>query len=192
MADEGKLDVFGICGSLRRASFNGGLLRAAQGLAPKGMTIDIGDIAAIPLFNEDVEREGMPKSVRDFRERIRVADAFLIATPEYNYSVPGVLKNAIDWASRAPDQPLAGKPVAIMGASPGGFGTTRSQHHLRQVFVGVGSLVLVKPEVLVAGAANKFDDRGNLKDEDTKKFVASLLVGFAAWVRRLKTETGRI
>ncbi len=142
MADDGKLNVLGICGSLRRASYNGGLLRAAKALAPAGMSIAIGDISAIPLYNGDVEREGFPKSVHDFRERIRAADALLIATPEYNYSVPGVLKNAIDWASRSPDQPLAGKPVAIMGATPGGFGTTRSQHHLRQVFIGVGSSVL--------------------------------------------------
>ena len=191
MADDGKLNVLGICGSLRRASYNGGLLRAAKALVPAGMSIDIGDISAIPLYNGDVEREGFPKSVHDFRERIRAADALLIATPEYNYSVPGVLKNAIDWASRAPDQPLAGKPIAIMGATPGGFGTTRSQHHLRQVFIGVGSSVLPRPEVMVPGAGSKFDDKGELKDEATKKFVADLLVAFAAWTRRIRTEVGR-
>jgi chromate reductase len=191
MADDGKVDVFGICGSLRRASYNGGLLRAAKALAPEGMTIDIGDISAIPLYNGDVEQQGFPKSVQDFRERIRAADGLLIATPEYNYSVPGVLKNAIDWASRPPQQPLVDKPVAIMGATPGGFGTTRSQHHLRQVFVGVGASVLPRPEVMVPGAGGKFDDKGNLSDEATKKFIADLLAAFAVWVRRLKSEASR-
>jgi chromate reductase len=191
MADDGKLDILGISGSLRRGSYNSGLLRAAQALAPEGLVIDIGDIAAIPLYNGDVEQEGFPESVQDFRERIRAADALLIVTPEYNYSVPGVLKNAVDWASRPPDQPFVGKPIAIMGASPGGFGTTRAQHHLRQVFVGVGGHVLAKPEVMVPGAMNKFDDKGNLNDEDTKKFVASLLASFADWTRRIKSERGR-
>jgi chromate reductase len=114
----------------------------------------------------------------------------LVVTPEYNYSVPGVLKNAIDWASRPPHQPLVGKPIAIMGATPGGFGTTRAQHHLRQVFVGVGSSVMPRPEVMVPGAGSKFDDKGNLTDEATKKFVADLLVAFAAWTRSLKSEMG--
>lgn len=191
MADDGKLSVLGISGSLRRGSYNSGLLRAAQALAPEGLAIDIGDIAAIPLYNGDVEQEGFPESVQAFRERIRAADALLIVTPEYNYSVPGVLKNAIDWASRPPHQPFVHKPIAIMGTSPGGFGTTRAQHHLRQVFVGVGGHVLAKPEVMVPGAASKFDDKGNLNDEDTKKFVASLLAGFADWIRHLKGKEAR-
>jgi chromate reductase len=185
MPDEAKLDLVAICGSLRRASYNGGLLRAARALAPKGMSLEIADIAGIPLFNEDVERQGLPKIVRDFRERIRAADALLIATPEYNYSVPGVLKNTLDWASRPPDQPLSGKPVAIMGATPGGFGTTRSQHLLRQVFVVVGSHVLAKPELMVSGAAGKFDDKGDLTDEATKKLVASFLAALVEWTARL-------
>jgi chromate reductase len=191
MPDETKLDIFAICGSLRRASYNGGLLRVARALAPKGMSIEIADIGGMPLFNEDVERQGLPKIVRDFRERIRAADALLIATPEYNYSVPGVLKNAIDWASRPPDQPLSGKPVAIMGATPGGFGTTRSQHHLRQVFIGVGSHVLAKPELMVSGAAAKFDDKGDLTDEATRKLVVNLLAALAEWARRMRREQDR-
>src|SRR5439155_23545899 len=121
-------------GSLRRASYNRGLLRAARSLAPKGMNIHILDILDIPLYNEDVHERGFPEAVAQFRARIRAADALLIVTPEYNYSVPGVLKNAIDWASCPPEQPFQDKPIAIMGASTGLFGTTRAQRHLRQMF----------------------------------------------------------
>lgn len=127
--------VFGISGSLRKGSYNTALLRAAKELAPEGMQIEIYEgLGAIPPYNEDVREQGWPEPVRELRERIAAADALLVVTPEYNYSIPGVLKNAIDWASRPPNPPMAGKPAAIMGASGGNFGTARAQLHLRQIF----------------------------------------------------------
>jgi chromate reductase len=150
------------------------------------VTIEIFDISEIPLYSEDVRQRGFPPAVEAFRERIRAADALLIATPEYNYSVPGVLKNAIDWASRPPDQPFQDKPIALMGASGGMSGTTRAQHHLRQSFVYLDGHLLARPEVLIPAAAQKFDDEGNLTDEASRKLVADLLVALAAWTRRLK------
>ena len=127
MATDSQLKVLGISGSLRAKSFNSGALRAAQELVPEGMSIDIADISGVPLYNGDVEADGMPEAVVRLRDQIREADGLLIVTPEYNYSIPGVLKNAIDWASRPPDQPFDAKPMAIMGASPGGSGTMRCQ-----------------------------------------------------------------
>ena len=181
-----RLRVLGVAGSLRQGSYNQGLLRAAQELAPERLALESFDLSPIPLYNADVERVGFPPSVRELREKIRTADAVLIATPEYNYSVPGVLKNAIDWASRPPDQPFAGKPVAIVGATPGGFGTTRAQHHLRQSFVFLDARVLSRPEVLIAGAAAKFDAGGRLVDETTRKFLGELLVALEGWIERLR------
>ena len=140
----------------------------------------------IPVYNEDVRAAGIPAPVQALREEIAAADAVLIATPEYNYSVPGVLKNAIDWASRPPDQPFERKPVAIMGASPGRLGTARAQYHLRQCFVFLDSLVLNRPEVMVAGARNLFDDDGRLTDEPTREFIAKLLVALSDWTRRFQ------
>jgi chromate reductase len=183
MAD--RIHVLGVAGSLRTGSYNKALLRAAAELLPEGMELEVFDIAPIPLYNEDVERAGWPPSVRAFRERIAAADAMLIATPEYNYSIPGVLKNAIDWASRSPDPPLARKPVAIMGASNGGFGTVRSQHHLRQVFVSTNMRPVQKPEVMVPLVQTKIDAAGRLTDEKTREAIRGLLVALAAWVREL-------
>ncbi|HUP00438.1 MAG TPA: NAD(P)H-dependent oxidoreductase [Gemmatimonadota bacterium] len=183
------LRILGFAGSLRRGSFNRALLRAAVEIAPEGMTIDTFDLAPIPLYNADIEAEGDPAPVADFKRRIREADAILIVTPEYNYGVPGVLKNAIDWASRPPDgSPLAGKPAAIMGATPGRTGTARSQLQLRQAFVFTGTPALLKPEVLVAGAAEKFDADGNLTDEKTREFVGRLLGALVAWTRRHRPD----
>ena len=180
------LRVLAIAGSLRRASYNRGLVRAAQELAPPSLRIESFDLAGIPLYDGDVEAQGLPASVQELRERIRAADAVLIATPEYNYSVPGVLKNAVDWASRPPDQPFRDKPLAIAGATPGGFGTTRAQHHLRQSLVFLDARVLSRPELLVAGAGAKFDAEGNLVDEKTRKLLLELLVALEAWARRLR------
>jgi len=184
MAD--RVHVLGFAGSLRTGSYNKALLRAAAELLPDGMTLEVFDISSIPLYNNDVERAGFPASVRAFRERIAEADALLIATPEYNYSIPGVLKNAIDWASRPPDPPLTKKPVAIMGASDGGFGTVRSQHHLRQVFVGTNMRPVQKPEVMVSLAQNKIDAAGRLTDEKTREAIRGLLEALAAWVEQLR------
>ncbi|HEY0522391.1 MAG TPA: NAD(P)H-dependent oxidoreductase [Stellaceae bacterium] len=180
--------VLGICGSLRKGSYNAAALRAAQELAPDGLTIETFDIAPIPIYNEDVRAEGLPPSVEQFRERIRAADALLFVTPEYNYSVPGVLKNAIDWASRPPEQPFAGKPVAIMGATPSALGTARAQYHLRQILVFLDMHPINKPEVMIAAASGKFDAAGQLTDETTRDFVRQLLTALRDWTRRLTAK----
>ena len=177
----------GLCGSLRRGSFNRMALRAAAELVPAGMSIDIYDgLADIPPYNDDVREKGYPANVQALRDRIAAADAVLFVTPEYNYSVPGILKNAIDWASRPPSQPFDGKPVAIMGASMGLFGTARAQYHLRQTCVFINAFPVNRPEVMIAQAQNKFDKDGRLTDEPTRKFIGDLLVSLADWTRRLK------
>ena len=179
------MKVLGISGSLRKGSWNTAVLRAAQGLAPAGMTIDRAEIGDIPLYNEDVRTAGPPPSVERLRAKIAAADALLVVSPEYNFSVPGVLKNAIDWASRPPNQPFNEKPVAIMGASGGPVGTARGRYHLRQVLYGLNAFVLNKPEVFIREAASKFDETGNLTDETTKEFIGRLLASLAAWTTRL-------
>jgi chromate reductase, NAD(P)H dehydrogenase (quinone) len=187
LADDKTLHVLGIAGSLRAGSFNRALLRAAEELAPEGMEIRAFDIAPIPLYNGDVEARGDPEPVTALKAAIREADALLIATPEYNYGVPGVLKNAIDWASRPPDKtPLRGKPAAIMGASPGPHGTVRAQLQLRQTFVFTQTPALLAPEVLVARAHEKFDQEGRLTDEATRGYVRKLLESLRDWTRRLR------
>ena len=186
MSDSGSLKILGISGSLRASSLNTAALRAAAGLAPAGMSIELCDIGDLPLYNEDLRAQGFPAPVQRLRERIKAADGLLIATPEYNYSVPGVLKNAIDWASRPPEQPFDGKPVAIMGASPGALGTARAQYHLRQCFIFLNGHVLNKPEVMIAGAGAKFDAAGNLTDAATRDFLAAMLVTFKAWTERMR------
>ena len=177
------IKLLGISGSLRKDSFNTALLRAAQELAPDGMSIDVADIAGLPLYNEDVRAQGFPPPAETLRTQIRKADALLIATPEYNYSIPGVLKNAIDWASRPPEQPFDGKIVGIMGASPGRLGTARAQYHLRQCFIFLNATLLNKPEVMVGGAAAAFKD-GTLVDAPTRQFVFGLLAALAEAVGR--------
>ncbi len=186
-SDQAKsLHVLGISGSLRKGSYNTAALRAAAELAPPRMTIEIFDLSSIPLFNADLWIAGFPEPVQHFRDRIAAADALLIATPEYNYSVPGVLKNAIDWASRSPDPPLSGKPLAIMGATTGNWGTVRAQLHLRQVCVFTNMLPLNQPEVLIARAQEKFDVSGHLTDELTRDFIRKLLEALADWTLRLR------
>src|SRR5580698_1173079 len=180
------MKILGISGSLRKASYNTAALRVASEVAPEGVTIEIADISEIPLYNDDVRAQGYPAAVERFREQIRAADALLFATPEYNYSVSGVLKNAIDWASRPPDQPLAGKPVAIMGASGGPVGTARAQYHLRQTCVFLNMHVVNKPEVMIGGAPAKFDAELRLTDETTRGFIRDLLTSLAAWTLRLR------
>ncbi|MDH7515468.1 MAG: NAD(P)H-dependent oxidoreductase [Bacteroidota bacterium] len=175
------LRVLGISGSLRKASYNTALLRLAGELLPPGMTMEIFDLSTLPLFNQDTEKP-FPPSVEDFRSCIAQADAVLIASPEYNGSISGVLKNAIDWASRPPKHPLNGKPVAIMGASTGNFGTVRAQMHLRHVLTYIGALPLGKPDVFVARAEQIFDAEGNVTDETTRKFVRDLLFALKKWV----------
>lgn len=175
--------VLGIVGSLRQASFNRALIRAAQELAPEGMTITLFDLADVPLYNGDVEAAGDPSGVTRFKEAIRAADGVLMATPEYNHGVPGVMKNAVDWASRPPGQAvLQRKPVALLGASPGITGTARGQSQLRQAFEFTDSYCMPQPELLVFQAHEKFDAEGRLTDERTRKNLAKFLVAFADWV----------
>src|SRR5688500_6538103 len=165
------IHVLGFSGSLRKSSYNTGLLREAAKLLPAGMTFETFDLQLIPFYNADVDTEGVPDAVRDFKERIAAADALLIATPEYNYSVTGVLKNAIDWASRPPkDTPLAGKPAAIMGAG-GIYGTVRSQLHLRQIFLFTGTHVMPKPDVHVMRSWEQLEPDGNLTNEETREGI---------------------
>jgi chromate reductase len=181
------LTFLGVAGSLRSASYNRGLIRAAVDIAPSGVRVVPYDLAALPMFNADVEADGDPPSVADFKRAIGAADALLIATPEYNHCVPGVLKNAIDWASRPPRQSvLTGKPVAIMGASTSGGATARAQAHLRDGLAYTNGFVLPLPEVLVGLAGEKFDDAGNLTDAGTREEVRDLLVSLAAWTLRLQ------
>ena len=181
------LTFLGIAGSLRRASYNRGLIRAAIEVAPATTRVVQYELAGIPMFDADVEAEGDPAAVADFKRAIAAADALVIATPEYNHCVPGVLKNAIDWASRpARRSVLTDKPVAILGASPGGGATARAQAHLRDGLAYTNGLVLPLPEVLVGLAGGKFDDDGNLTDPGTREEVRDLLVSLAAWTRRLR------
>ena len=171
-------------GSLRAGSYNRALLRAAIETAPEGMTIEIVDIAAIPLYDADLEAVGMPEPVAALKRAIAAADGLLIATPEYNHGVPGVTKNAIDWASRPPrESPLNRKPVGIVGASPGMVGTARGQSQLRQAFEFTNSYCMPQPQVLVARAHEKFDADGRLIDEKTREHLAKFLIAFADWIR---------
>lgn len=181
-----KLKIVGIAGSLREGSYNRALLRAARELAPEGVEIEIAEIGDFPLYNGDVEAQGMPEAVQRVAAQLARADAVLLVTPEYNYSVSGVLKNAIDWISRAPEAPMKEKPVSIMGASMGILGTARAQYHLRQTLLFLQSHVLNGPEVFVARAREKFDESGRLVDEATREHVAKHVAALAAWARRLQ------
>jgi chromate reductase, NAD(P)H dehydrogenase (quinone) len=181
-----KIKILGFAGSLRVGSYNKALLRAATALLPDNAALEIFDINDIPPFNQDLEMD-MPPKVKEFKSKIREADAIVIATPEYNYSVPGVLKNAIDFASRPyGDNPFNDKPVAIMSASIGMLGGARAQYHLRQMFVFLNMHPVNGPEVIVTSAQNKFDSNGNLIDENTRNFLKQLLQNLVNWTRRLR------
>lgn len=175
------MNILAISGSLRKASINTALLKAAQSAAPAGMSIEIARINQIPLYDGDIDGAQKPPAVIDLSDRISSADGVLIATPEYNFSVPGVLKNAIDWISRVESQPFAGKPLGIIGASPGNLGTARAQYHLRQVFIYLDPRVMNRPELFVSNAVSKFDADGGLTDEETRKFLAAYLSAFKNW-----------
>lgn len=179
------ITILGIPGSLRAGSYNRALLHAAQQLVPEDAEIEIFSLDGIPPFNQD--EEGRPPArVVQLKAQVRAADAILFATPEYNYSIPGVLKNAIDWASRPyGDNVWNGKPVAVMGASIGALGTARAQYHLRQVFVFLNMYALNGPEVMVGNAAQRFDDQGNLTDDATKDYLRKQLRSLVDWTRRL-------
>jgi chromate reductase len=184
--------ILGIAGSLRRQSYNRAALRAAAQLLPEGATLEVFELDGIPLFNQDVE-PNPPTEVTELKRRIREADAILFVTPEYNYSIPGVLKNAIDWASRPyGDSAWSGKPAAIMGASVGTLGTARAQYHLRQVMVFLNMFPINQPEVMIGNASERFDGEGNLTDETTGKFIGQLLQNLVDWTRRIgQPQAGR-
>lgn len=179
------LHVLGFSGSLRAASYNSAALRAAADLLPDGMSLDICSLIDLPLYNADVEATGTPEAVQTFRQRLAAADALLIACPEYNFSITGALKNALDWASRGKDSPLNGKPVAMLGAG-GGFGTVRAQLHLRDVLLHNDMHPLNRPQVHISRAWEHFDEAGNLTNEKTREQIRALLVALAAWTRRLQ------
>lgn len=179
--------IVGICGSLRNTSYNRGLLDAAQQVLPEGVTLELGELREIPLFDQDLEAAGDPAAVAALKARISQADAVLIATPEYDWGVPGVLKNALDWLSRpAGRSVLKQKPVAMMGASDGPWGTTRAQLQLRQTLVYMDALTLPSPWVYVALAKEKFDASGTLTDERTRQQVKELVAALVAWTERLR------
>ncbi|MFN8523664.1 MAG: NADPH-dependent FMN reductase [Chloroflexota bacterium] len=182
---ERPLTILGIAGSLRRASWHRGLIRAAADLAPAGVAVQPFDLAPIPMYNGDVEAAGYPDTVQALRRAIESADALLLASPEYNWSIPGVLKNAIDWASRGPGRLFRDKPVALLGASGGAFGTARVQLALRQTFTPLGAVMLPEPHLLIGGGAEKFDADGNLTDAETRDRVAAQVAALAAWARRV-------
>src|SRR5437763_8377041 len=183
MSDASGIKILAMCGSLRKGSYNMAALRIAIAQKPPGMTIEVADISQIPLYNEDVRQEGFPPPVESLRRQIAAADALLFACPEYNYSMTGVLKNAIDWASRPPDQPFAGKPCAILGAAAGMAGSARAQYDLRRSCVFLDMHPLNKPEVLIGQAQTKFDADGNLTDEAARGFIRDLMANLARWAR---------
>jgi chromate reductase len=187
------IQVVGIAGSLRAQSYNRALLRAAQEVAPADINLTIQDLAAIPLYNADVEAQGDPQPVVRLKSVVLQADALLLAVPEYNYGVSGVLKNTIDWLSRPPQHSaLQGKPAALMGASPGMTGTARAQLQLRQAFVFTQTYALLRPEVLVARADEKFDAQGRLTDEATRTRLRELLEALVIWTRRFAASPGTV
>ena len=184
------LRVIGLSGSLRKGSYNSAALRAAQKLAPPSMTLEIMGLENVPLYNEDVKQAGFPAVVDDLRGAIRAADGLILATPEYNHSYSGVIKNAVDWISRPPDQPFQDKPIAIMAASPGFTGGVRGATHLRQCFGYLDARLLNTPEVLIGQAKERFDEAGELTDEPTRQIMSQMLAKFAAWIERVSSSRG--
>jgi chromate reductase len=182
------INILGFAGSLRKGSYNRMLLKAAAGLGPENASIEIFELDGIPLFDQDLELS-MPEKVIEFKNKIKAADALLIVTPEYNYSMPGVLKNAIDWASRPHgDNSFDGKVAAIMSASTGMLGGSRAQYHLRQSFVFLNTYAVERPEVFITFAAEKFDPEGNLRDDKARELIKELLTTLADWAVRNKRK----
>ena len=184
------MHILAIIGSLRRRSYNRMTYAAVRELLPDSVTLEAADLSAIPVFNPDVlDEQGPPASVRRLKEQIAAADAVVFISPEYNFSVPGVLKNAIDWVSRPPaEQPFRDKPAAIMGVSTGRLGTGRMQYHLRQICVFLEVHPLAKPEVMIGSCREKFDAQGRLSDQASREVIRAQLEALAAWVQRLHRE----
>ncbi|WGL15789.1 NAD(P)H-dependent oxidoreductase [Microbulbifer bruguierae] len=181
------LNILGICGSLRRASFNRAAMHTAAEIAGDGAKFTFASLADIPLYDQDLRDQGVPETVETLSAQVRAADAILFATPEYNYSVPGVLKNAIDWLSRMDQQPFADKPVAVMSASMSAFGGARAQYDLRRILIYLDAHFVNKPEVMISFAHKKFDGDGNLSDEDTREHIGRLVTALCEWAQRLHT-----
>lgn len=181
-------NVLAISGSLRKGSTNTMALHAAQKLAPVGTNIEIADISQIPMYNGDLHALGEPEAVTELKAKIHAADAVLIATPEYNFSIPAVLKNVLDWVSRPPEPPFNEKPVAIMGVAPGPVGTARAQYHLRQVLVFMNTFTVNKPEVFINHSATKFNAEGLLIDQTTAQFVTDLLLALQQLAKRVTLQ----
>jgi chromate reductase len=186
MSEQKPLHFVSLLGSLRKASYHGAVARALPALAPSGVTIQpLGSVGDFPLYNADIQAGGFPAPVLAMGEAIAKADGVIIVTPEYNYSVPGALKNAIDWLSRLPAQPFAGKAIALQTGSPGLIGGARAQYHLRQMMVFLDAYVLNKPEVMIGQIGTKVDAAtGELTDEATRTFITTQLQTFATFVRR--------
>ena len=186
MASNPNLNVLGICGSLRRNSHNGAVLRALPELCPPHMTITLYDgLGAFPLFNQDdQETAGFPEPAKALGDAVRASDGVIFVSPEYNFSVPGVLKNAIDWVSRLPDQPFKNKPILLQSASVGPLGGARVQYHLRQVMVFLEAIVFTRPEIFVGSAATKIQDR-RLADEATRALITQQLASFSQFIARV-------
>ena len=183
------LRLLGVSGSLRRDSYNSALLRAATPLLPAGLTLELAELHGIPLYDGDLEAQGLPAAVHTFREAIRAADGVLIASPEYNSGVPGMLKNAMDWASRGKDQPFAGKPVVLVSASPGGFGGVRAQLAWMPTLAVLGARSMHTPSFSLSNAGKAFAPDGTLADERTREQWRALLDAFAVWTRAQRPNT---
>lgn len=182
------MHILGISGSLREGSYNTGLLRTAAVLVPAGVTFSIASIRDIPFYDGDIDNEQQPEAVTTLKEQIASADGVILATPEYNYSYSGVLKNAIDWMTRGTHRPLIDKPVAVVGASPGNFGAVRAQTDLRRLMSSVSGLVLPRPELLVSNVNKKVDEQGIIIDEATRKVYQTLLESFVAFIKHAQTK----
>jgi chromate reductase len=183
------LSVVSICGSLRKGSYNAMVQRALPGLAPAGMALKPApSFAGFPIYNADIQNStGFPREVNELADAIRAADGVIIVSPEYNFSIPGGLKNAIDWVSRLPNQPFAGKPIALQSASPGPVGGARMQYDLRRSMVFLDAFTLNKPEIFIGNCVSKFEEKtGELKDETTRNFISKQLAAFAAFIGKMK------
>ena len=178
------MKIVALVGSLRQGSLNRALLNEAIAHAPAGLEIQLLEIGDVPLYNGDIQSQGFPEMVSRLGDSLRQADGILLVTPEYNYSVSGVLKNTIDWLSRLPEQPFSDKPLAIMGASMGNLGTARAQYHLRQILVYLNAHVMNRPEIMVPAAHNKFDAQGKLTDDSTREHVVKFLAAFQTFASR--------
>ena len=179
------LNVLTICGSLRKGSYNAMVQRALPGLAPEGMALQAApSYAELPLYNADIQNStGFPAGVNVLADAIRAADGVIFCTPEYNFGIPGGLKNAIDWVSRLPNQPFAGKPIALQSVSPGPLGGGRVQYDMRRSMVFLDAFTLNKPEIFIGGCASKFDEKtGEIKDEATRGFIKQQLAAFASFI----------